>query len=181
MILTLVGLMGSGKSTVARALAARWPGMRAPDLDALVERRAGRTIAALFEAVGEGGFRALEAEVLADLLLAADDVVLATGGGAPCQPGAMDALLGAGPVVWLDAPPEVLVHRALTDSRPLLAGRTREDAIAVLQALSAARAPHYARATLRVDAAAPIDEVVASIDRALGSAERAELIRRDGD
>lgn len=174
MIVTLVGLMGSGKSTVARALAATWPGYSALDLDALVEARAGKSIADLFEAEGEAGFRALEAEVLSDVLLHADRLVLATGGGAPCQPGAMDALLGAGPVVWLDAPPEVLVTRALTASRPLVAGRTPEDATRVLAALLVARGPHYARATVRVDAAAGVEDVVSAIDRALGTLIRGE-------
>ncbi|MCC6622995.1 MAG: shikimate kinase [Deltaproteobacteria bacterium] len=169
MIVTLVGLMGSGKSTVARALAARWPGFGALDLDARIEARAGRTIAEIFAADGEPGFRALEAEVLSDVLLHEDRLVLATGGGAPCQPGAMDALLGAGPVVWLDAPPEALVARALTATRPLLAGRSPDDATRVLAVQLAARGPHYARATLRVDAGQPLEEVVSAIDRGLGT------------
>lgn len=168
-VVTLVGLMGAGKSTVARRLAKRWEhaGWRAIDLDREIERRAGQKIPALFAEVGEPAFRALEAEALR-AALADEHVVVATGGGAPCAPGAMDAILAAGPAVWLDGPSEVLAARALAGGgRPLLAGLDLAGATARLEAQRAARAPHYARADLIVDtrggAAATVRAIVAAL------------------
>lgn len=166
-VVSLVGLMGSGKSSVARALAARWPDAVARDLDAVIAEAAGASIAAIFARDGEPAFRALEARCLDAVLASGETLVLATGGGAPCQPGAMDKLLSHGPVVWLDAPPAALVARALGDARPLLAGRSPAEAEAVLTAQLEARRPHYQRATLRVDATRPLEEVADTIDFAL--------------
>ncbi|TNF32026.1 MAG: hypothetical protein EP329_11395, partial [Deltaproteobacteria bacterium] len=106
-ILTLIGQMGAGKSTVAELLAERWArhGFRVVDLDDAIVARAGRPIPEIFARDGEAAFRALERAALT-AVLAEDRVILATGGGAPCQPGAMDAILAAGPAVWLDAAPE---------------------------------------------------------------------------
>jgi len=163
----LVGQMGAGKSTVARLLAARWPGYRAVDLDALVEARAGATIAELFRARGEAAFRALEAEVLGELLALAEPLVVATGGGAPCQPGAIERMRAAGIVIWLAAPPGVLAARALGDTRPLLGGLDLAGAERTLASQLEVRRRFYEQADLVVDAAAPPDEVASAIDRAL--------------
>ncbi|MFO0749454.1 MAG: shikimate kinase [Myxococcota bacterium] len=164
---SLVGLMGTGKSSVAHALAARWPGYVAVDLDEMVIALTGRPIGDIFRHDGEAAFRALEARCL-DVVLAEDlPIILATGGGAPCQPGVMDKLLAAGLVVWLDAPPSVLVARALTADRPLLAGRSPAEAEAFLSAQLLARRPFYARATHTVDAARPLAAVVQAIDDAV--------------
>jgi len=173
-IVTLVGLMGTGKSSVAVALAARWPGFSALDLDAAIEARAGTTIAEVFARDGEPAFRALEQATLGELLELPGHHVLATGGGAPCQPGAMDRLLAAGPVVWLDAPPALLVARALTASRPLLAGRGPAEAELVLAGLLAARRDTYGRAHVHVDATRPLDEVVLDIDQRVAPLLRSE-------
>jgi len=168
-VVTLVGQMGAGKSTVARLLEARWAelGFRAIDLDDAIVARAGRTIPEIFASDGEAAFRARERTLLSELL-AGDGVVLATGGGAPCQPGAMDAILAAGPAVWLDAAPDVLAARArAAGGRPLLAGKDEAAAVRFMAEQRAERAPHYRRATLVVDAALPPDVVVAAIARQL--------------
>ena len=160
--LTLIGLMGAGKSTLGRALAAH---LNRPfiDLDAEIERRHGPIIS-IFEIFGEAHFRALEREVLMDLLATPTTIVLATGGGTPCQPGLMDHLLASGPVLWLDAPLETLLERAAADHarghpRPLLltgdAAFDPAHARARLAALLEARRPYYARGH-RIDAAQPI-------------------------
>jgi len=164
-VLTLVGQMGAGKSTVARLLAARWSarGFHALDLDDAVVARAGCSIAELFARDGEPAFRRLERAALADAL-ACDGVILATGGGAPCQPGAMDAILAAGPAVWLDAAPPLLAARALvTGGRPLLCGRDPAAAAAYLAAQRAERQPFYQRVTFIVDASAPAFQVAAAV------------------
>lgn len=163
----LVGQMGAGKSTVARLVAERRPGFAAVDLDALVEARAGAPIAEIFRTRGEPAFRALEAEVLAELLTSAEPLVIATGGGAPCQPGAIERMRAAGVVIWLCAPPEVLAARALGDTRPLLSGLDHAGAARYLASQLEVRRPFYEQAQLVIDAALSPDDVASAIDRAL--------------
>jgi shikimate kinase len=162
----LIGQMGVGKSTVARLLASRWPEYAAVDLDLEIEAR-GRSISEVFEADGEVGFRALEADVLARVLAREDSLVVATGGGAPCQPGALARMRAAGPVVWLDAPPNVIVHRLVGsgDKRPLLAGLDVSHAERFLSRQLDQRRPYYVQADLTVDASEPPDVVATHIDR----------------
>lgn len=171
--LTLVGQMGAGKSTVARLLAARWAdlGFEAVDLDARVAQLAGASIPELFARDGEASFRRLERAALDAALTAVDAdgrparTILATGGGAPCATeGAMDAILAAGPCVWLNAPADVLAARALSaGGRPLIAGLDLAGATALFEAQRHQRGPVYARAHHVVDASAPADAVAAAI------------------
>ena len=177
MIVTLVGQMGAGKSTVGRLLAERWTdlGFAFVDLDEIIEASAGARIADLFATYGEAEFRAREASAL-HAVLARERVVLATGGGAPCQPGAMDRLLAAGPVVWLDVAPELLAERlagADAGGRPLLAGLATAEREQFLATQREARLPHYARAPWHVDGARSAPEVAREIDHLVG-----HLLRR---
>lgn len=149
--IVLVGLMGSGKTTVGRRLAALLE-RRFVDADEELEARAGRSIAAIFEDDGEAGFRALEAAVLADLLEEPEPLVIATGGGAVTQ-ATNRHLLAAHPtatVVWLHGNPAFIASRIQAKPhRPLLHG---EDPRAVLERLHEERLPHYrAVADLEVD------------------------------
>ncbi|HRX50674.1 MAG TPA: shikimate kinase [Candidatus Krumholzibacteria bacterium] len=142
MWLSLIGFMGSGKSSVAAALAERAVA-DALDLDALIEARAGRSVAAVFDAEGEAGFRDLEAAVLADLP-ADEELILACGGGVVEREENRELLRRRGVVVWLDAPWEALLGRLeqvdLT-ARPLL----RDGDWARVEALYHRRRPLYAR------------------------------------
>jgi 3-dehydroquinate synthase len=160
----LVGPTGAGKSTVGRARAARW--QRAfVDLDALVEARAGRPVATIFEEDGEAAFRALEATLLGEAL-AQTDVVIATGGGAVLDDDSRRRLRDQTVVVHLHADvPDQLSRLASATDRPLLAGADRR---AVLQAMAAARAPLYAEvADVYVDTSLQkADAVVDAIDAA---------------
>jgi len=88
--IVLVGMMGSGKTAVGRALA-RLTGRRFTDTDALVEAQAGRGTAEIFAAEGEAAFRLRESAVIAQVVLAADQVI-ATGGGAVIAPNNREAL-----------------------------------------------------------------------------------------
>lgn len=118
-MVTLVGLSGTGKSTVARLLAERW-GWACADVDSRVETEAGRTIAEIFANDGEAAFRALESAQL-KAVLSEERTVVAAGGGAPCQDNAMDEILAAGPCVWLSASMEVIAGRVIeSEERPLL-------------------------------------------------------------
>jgi shikimate kinase len=153
MNLFLIGYRGSGKTTVAAALAERL-GWSWVDADAELERRAGKTISQIFEEQGEGAFRDLESAVLADLA-AGDRQIVALGGGAVLREENQTALAGRGKIIWLKAPPEVLLARMMADQttaarRPNL---TREGGLAEIRTLLAQRTPLYsACADLAVDA-----------------------------
>jgi shikimate kinase len=120
--LVLVGMMGSGKSSVGGRVARRL-GWRHVDVDKRIERTAGRTIPEIFSADGEAGFRAIEHDVLEKLLRLPGRTVLSTGGGAVLSPDNRALMRDRGTVVWLRARPETLVARVGKGSgRPLLAG-----------------------------------------------------------
>ncbi|HEU5317870.1 MAG TPA: shikimate kinase [Chloroflexota bacterium] len=156
----LVGLSGSGKSTVGWTLAARL-GRDFVDTDDLIVQRTGRSIPDLFRDEGEAAFRAIERDAVADAV-ARPAAVIATGGGAPVDPANRRRLWDGGTVVWLDAPVEVLAQRVgqAGAGRPLLSG----DAVGRLTALREARESVYAGAHLRLDTEAlGIDRVVEAI------------------
>jgi shikimate kinase len=137
----LVGLMGSGKTTVGRRLAARL-GRAFIDADAALEEITDRTIAEIFSSDGERGFRAIEADVLEELLEHHEPAVIASGGGVVVSGENRQRLRQPNvTVVWLDASPAFLASRVgRQDHRPLLAG---EDPRAVLTRLHGERAPRY--------------------------------------
>jgi 3-dehydroquinate synthase len=166
----LVGLPGAGKSAVGPLLAERL-GRTWVDLDAVVAAEAGKPVAELIRREGEASFRIRESAALRQCVQR-PDVVLATGGGAPCWHDGMAVLTAQARVVWLDASPEVLAERTLRDDRerPLLGG-TRADHEDALRTLAAERTPTYARAHLRVDAGRPASQVAEAIALALEPAE----------
>jgi shikimate kinase len=139
----LVGLMGSGKTTVGRRLAARLERDFIDADDAFVEIT-DRTIADAFAAEGEDGFRALEADVLEELLEHHQPAVIASGGGVVLREDNRRRLRRPEvTVVWLKAGPAFLGSRVEgKEHRPLLAGD--EPARDVLARLDAERAPLYA-------------------------------------
>ena len=145
----LVGMMGSGKSTVGPLLAARL-GRPFLDSDRCVEEAAGRSIAEIFAAEGEEHFRRLERETIE--AHAKDGAVMALGGGAIAQPGAPERLAALGRVVYLRARVESLLGRVGgARSRPLLAGLDAEGRRARLDEILAEREPAYATAGVVVD------------------------------
>jgi shikimate kinase len=116
--IVLVGMPGSGKTTVGRDLAKRL-GLRFVDTDHEIEARTGVKIPTIFEIEGEDGFRKRETQTLDDLTRESN-MVLATGGGAVIRP-ENRALLPSGVVVFLSVPPHILWERTRHDrSRPLL-------------------------------------------------------------
>lgn len=115
----LIGMMGSGKSTVGQAVASR-TGQRFMDTDLLVEKAAGRSVVDVFEAEGEHGFRMLESDAIRAAAVMADAVV-ATGGGAVLLDNNIRSMKSSGPVVWLRADPATLAARIGNwPGRPLL-------------------------------------------------------------
>ncbi len=140
----LVGAPGSGKSTVGALLAARL-GLPFVDVDAVIEERAGRSVAEIFADDGEPAFRALEESITAELL--GQPGVLSLGGGAVLSAATRAALRGHR-VVWLQVTASTAVSRVgLNEARPLLLGNVRGRLIKLL----AERTPLYAEvATERV-------------------------------
>lgn len=165
----LVGFMGVGKSTVGRLLARRL-GLCFVETDAMITAREGRSIPEIFAQSGEAHFRRLEAEVL-EALGDKRGHVIATGGGFPCRPGAMERLRELGTVVWLSADFDAAYARASrSGGRPMLAGRSRDEAAALCQA----RQEYYRRAHLAIDTTRlSVDGVVGHIVRYLRERERA--------
>lgn len=160
----LVGLMGVGKSTVGRRLAAR---LRLPfvDADTEIEQAAGLTIAEIFDRYGEAHFRDGERRVIARLIDGTPKVV-ATGGGAFINDETRALILARATAVWLDADIDTLVERTgRRNNRPLLRDR---DPRQVLAELAAQRNPIYAQAPIHVESRPmPHDATVKAILAAL--------------
>lgn len=141
----LVGFMGAGKSTVARALGRRL-GWQATDIDELIERRERQTVADVFARKGEVYFRAAERAVLV-AQLQNRQVVVATGGGTFVDPQNRAMISQDGLTVWLDVPLEHLIARVPPDGRrPLAADRQEFERLFLL------RRTAYEQADLRIDA-----------------------------
>ena len=156
--------MGSGKTTVGTLLA-RQLAWRFVDLDDRIEEAAGLTIPQIFERLGEASFRQIEADQLRAALGRSAELkegtVVALGGGTYAQPGCPEFLSTSGvPVLWLDAPFELLLSRCMTmTGRPLF----RDEAS--FRALYAQRLPSYKLADYRVDGSREPAEIVAEILR----------------
>jgi shikimate kinase / 3-dehydroquinate synthase len=145
--IVLVGLMGAGKTSIGRRLAARL-GMPFRDADQEIELAAGCTIPELFARYGEAAFRDGERRVIRRLL-AGDPMVLAFGGGAFMDPRTRESTRAEAVTVWLRCTLPTLIRRvAGRDNRPLLAGNNREDTLRELMQL---RYPIYAEADVVVD------------------------------
>lgn len=144
--IVLVGMMGAGKSSIGRRLAARL-GIPFVDADAEIEEAADMTIAEIFEAHGEPYFRAGEARVIARLLDQGPQV-LATGGGAFMNEQTRANIHDKGISVWLKADLDVLTRRVRRrNDRPLL---KTEDPVATLVKLLVEREPIYGEADFTV-------------------------------
>jgi shikimate kinase len=161
--LYLVGFMGAGKTTVARALAQRldW---KIEDIDERIERRERRDIPSIFRQHGEPYFRSVEREELISLLPQRGTVV-ATGGGTVLDAGNRELMLRDGAVVWLDAPFATILERVPLDGRrPLAADRLE------MERLYNQRLMAYRQAHLRVDAGrGSVEELVDQIMEWLGA------------
>jgi shikimate kinase len=168
--IVLVGMMGAGKSSIGRRLAARL-GIPFVDADAEIEQAAGMSIAEIFEAHGEPYFRSGEARVITRLLEHGPQV-LATGGGAFMNEQTRANIRAKGISVWLKAELDVLTRRLRRrNDRPLL---KTADPVATLVKLLAEREPIYAQADVTVlsrDVSHDliVDEIVTAVGGKLGT------------
>jgi shikimate kinase len=152
----LIGFMGAGKSTTARALGRRL-GWRVEDVDERIEARERRAVADIFADQGEAYFRAAEREIVRQLA-GQREIVVATGGGTFVDPENRAVIRADGAAVWLDVPFDVALERAPRDgSRPLAADRPQ------FEALYLSRRAAYQQAHARFDASVPTEELVERI------------------
>jgi shikimate kinase len=175
----LIGMMGVGKSSIGRRLAARLA-VRFVDADTEIEKAAGMSISDIFARHGEADFRSGEARVIARLLETGPQV-LATGGGAVMNEGTRAAIKSKGVSIWLAAEFDVLMRRIAKrrEDRPML---QTEDPEETLRQLLTVREPVYALADLTIQSReGPHDAIVNEIITALAaflnvpiSAERKE-------
>jgi shikimate kinase len=159
----LVGMMGAGKSSVGRRLAARL-GLAFVDADSEIESAAGMTIPEIFAKHGEVYFRAGEARVIARLLDGGPQV-LATGGGAVMDPHTRGLIRDKGVSVWLKADLDVLVKRTKRRNDRPLVGKMKD--------LMPLREPVYAQSDIVVQSRDEphdtiVDEVIAAAAKYLG-------------
>jgi shikimate kinase len=165
--IVLVGMMGVGKSSIGRRLAARL-GVPFVDADSEIEKAACMSIADIFARNGEAYFRSGEARVIGRLLDGGPQV-LATGGGAVMNADTRAAIKAKGVSIWLSAELDVLMRRInkRKDDRPML---QTADPAATLRELLVAREPVYAQADLTVQSReVPHDAVVSEIMTALAT------------
>jgi len=169
----LVGLPGSGKTSVGRLVAARW-NTPFTDIDEQVELVAGHSVAEIFRRSGEAEFRRLERAAM-DRALDHPPHLISAGAGWIAQPGSLEAARARGAlVVYLRVTPALAAARLSADSeggggRPLLDGHDPE---ARLEELLAARRQWYDQADARVDATGSLQEVADRLEVIVPDPER---------
>ena len=142
----LTGYMGAGKTTLGKAFARK---MNVPfvDLDWYIEERFHKTVGELFTERGETGFRELERNMLHEVA-EFENVVISTGGGAPCFFDNMEFMNRVGKTVFLDVHPDVLFRRLriAKQQRPILQGKEDDELKAFIIRALEQRAPFYTQA-----------------------------------
>ena len=163
----LIGYMGSGKTTVGKALS-KETGMMFYDLDWYIESRMRKTVSQIFAEKGEEGFRKIEYNMLHEVA-EFEDVIISCGGGTPCFFNNMDYLNQQGDVIYLKATPETLYKHLLMAKveRPLLKDKTSEELIAYITEHLKEREPFYEKAhhTLDVNVLDNYDKIATSVER----------------
>lgn len=163
----LIGYMGSGKTTVGKALS-KETGMMFYDLDWYIESRMRKTVAQIFAEKGEEGFRKIEHNMLHEVA-EFENVIISCGGGTPCFFDNIDYINQQGEVVYLKATPEVLYRHLLMGKveRPLIKNKTPEELIAYITEQVAKREEFYnkARYTLDVSLMNNYEKIQLSVDQ----------------
>ncbi len=142
----LIGYMGSGKTTIGRALALRY-GLEHIDLDWRIEQRFRCKISDMFAEIGEDGFRRRERNMLQEVL-GMENVVVSVGGGTPCFFDNMKLMNESGRTIYLQCGVDVLVERIMRsqNKRPIVANKTREELVVFVMEHLAEREFFYLQA-----------------------------------
>jgi len=143
--------MGSGKSTCGSILAGKI-GYDFVDMDHLIEETAGMTIPGIFSEHGEGVFRKWENDILLELCKR-EDVVVSTGGGAPCHGDMIRIMNDHGATIYIKLPPKALKDRLINSKteRPLIKGKSEGELLQFITSLLNEREPYYNQALHTVD------------------------------
>jgi shikimate kinase len=165
--IVLIGYMGSGKTTVGKALGKEL-GLPFYDLDWYIENRMRKKVSQIFDERGEEGFRQIEHNMLHEVA-EFEDVVISCGGGTPCFFDNMDYLNQQAQVVYLRCEPEVLRKHLLMGKgdRPLLKGKSPDELIEFIKTQLSAREQYYnkARYTLDVTLMDNFEKIKITIER----------------
>jgi len=164
--LYLIGMMGSGKTTLGRLLAGEL-GRPFADTDELIEQSTGRSIPEIFRERGEAGFRELETACLFEVSRA-KGLVVSLGGGAVLREENRRLIRATGRSIYLKVRPETILARLPEHpDRPLIAGMDLEERLQTLRELLRLREPYYLQADLVVENDGPPWEALGVIMRAL--------------
>ncbi len=146
----LIGYMGCGKSTLGRRLA-KHLGVQFVDMDHYIEERNCKTIPQIFEEKGEAEFRKKERKALEELS-EFTDIVIATGGGAPCFFDNIDLMNRTGKTIYLNINPAILADRLLHSKteRPLIKGKSRDELVAFIDDTLKKRNEFYMQAKYQI-------------------------------
>ncbi|MFC0877796.1 shikimate kinase [Saccharicrinis sp. FJH2] len=156
----LIGFMASGKSYLSRVLSAE---MKLPliDMDKYIEEKNFMSVPEIFSTYGEDEFRKREQKALEELSNI-EDVIIATGGGAPCFFNNMDVMNETGATLYIKVPEEVIVERLINSKhkRPLADGKSRGELIDFVSHKIAEREPYYSQAKAIIN---PLDQSLEEI------------------
>jgi shikimate kinase len=162
--LVLIGLPGSGKSTLGKKLSLK---LQYPyyDLDKLIEQEIGCTIAQFFKDEGEDSFRSLESRILKGILEEEGGFILSTGGGAPCYHGNMEMINRHSTAIYIDVPTEVLVKRLIKNGggeRPMFFDMSEAEVAQKIADLKSARENFYTQAKIKLSGSNITTELILS-------------------
>jgi shikimate kinase len=151
MIIFLLGMPASGKSTLAKKIAEKCP-YKVIDLDSYIEERYQKKIPEIFNEGGESLFRKLESESLKELNFD-EKTIVSTGGGTPCFYDNMEFILKRGVAVFLDTPLAIILERITENisQRPMFYGKTPEAIRKQLEELYHQRKPFYQKAHYQIN------------------------------
>ncbi|WP_053406648.1 shikimate kinase [Persicobacter sp. CCB-QB2] len=148
----LVGMPGSGKTTLGKPIAAKL-GLPFFDLDQIIEDKEQMEIKEIFSQKGEAYFREAEANLLRDFSLKNETFLLSTGGGTACFHKGMQFMNETGLTIFINVPYEELfrrLHGNGTDDRPLLKGKSQEELERELEGKVMERLPYYNKAQISI-------------------------------
>lgn len=154
----LIGYMGAGKTTVGKDLA-KLMDLYFIDLDCYIEGRYHKTVGQIFAEKGEDAFRDIERRMLHEVAMF-ENVLISTGGGAPCFFDNMEFMNEMGTTVYLKVSVEELAKRleVCKSTRPVLKGRSGDDLVAFIAENLKKRTPHYMQASIVFDAEVMLTE-----------------------